>query len=173
MPNMRDPGFAGSVVYVCEHSKQGAMGLVINQASNMAVDELLDNVDLEITGDLSRALPVMAGGPVSAERGFVLHSTEKTWDSSLLINDSVALTTSRDILEAVACGQAPEKWLVSLGYSGWGHGQLERELSANAWLTVAADLGVLFDLPLEARFVQAYKLLGIDPLSLTGAFGHA
>jgi putative transcriptional regulator len=173
MPNMFDPSFAGSLVYLCEHSSKGAMGLVVSRPMKMAVDELLDRVNLDLTAYLPNRLPVMLGGPIATDRGFVLHSSEKVWDASLKIRDSLALTTSRDVLEAVASGKAPEQWLITLGYSGWASGQLEQELVANVWLTVKADFGVLFDLPVEERLAGAYKLLGIDPLMLAGVAGHA
>ncbi|GLR24963.1 MULTISPECIES: YqgE/AlgH family protein [Limnobacter] len=173
MPNMLDPNFAGSLVYLCEHSSKGAMGLIVNKPTDMGIDELLDRIDLKVTTDMSGCMPVMAGGPVSAERGFVLHTNDRVWNSSLVINDRIALTTSLDILEAVADGKAPQRWLITLGYAGWSEGQLEQELAANAWMTVAADEHILFDMPLPERFAGAYHLLGIDPLMLSGAAGHA
>jgi putative transcriptional regulator len=173
MPNMLDPGFAGSVVYLCEHSPKGAMGLIINRPTDLTIQSLLEKIDLEVECILPACLPVMTGGPVSAERGFVLHTQPLNWNSSLKVNDEISLTTSRDILEAVARGEAPGKWFITLGYSGWGEGQLEEELAQNAWLTVPANHEILFDLPLEARFASAYALLGIDPALMSGAAGHA
>lgn len=170
---MLDPSFAGSLVYLCEHSSKGAMGLIVNKATDMGIDELLDRIDLKVTADTSGCMPVMAGGPVAAERGFVLHTNDKVWNSSLVVNERIALTTSLDILEAVADGKAPQRWLITLGYAGWSEGQLEQELAANAWMTVAADEHILFEMPLPERFAGAYHLLGIDPLMLSGAAGHA
>ncbi|HEX4842250.1 MAG TPA: YqgE/AlgH family protein [Limnobacter sp.] len=173
MPNMLDPSFAGSVVYMCEHSSKGAMGLVINRPTDLGIAALLDKIELNIETELQDHFPVMAGGPVAAERGFVLHTAPLHWNSSLPVNDRISLTTSKDILEAVAKGQAPEQWLITLGYAGWGEGQLEQELAQNAWLTVPANDEILFNMPLEERFASAYGLLGIDPCLLTGAAGHA
>lgn len=173
MPNMLDPSFAGSVVYLCEHSGKGAMGLVINRPTDLDIHNLLEKIDLEIEANLPTHFPVMMGGPVASERGFVLHTQPLDWNSSLKVNDELSLTTSRDILEAVARGEAPGKWLITLGYAGWGEGQLEEELAQNAWLTVPATHEILFDTPLEARFSSAYAMLGIDPTLMTGAAGHA
>eukprot|EP01030_Chromulinospumella_sphaerica_P005998 gene5998-biopygen5229 len=135
MPNMLDPSFAGSVVYLCEHSTKGAMGLVINRPTDLAIEGLLEKINVNVQGFLPTHFPVMVGGPVASERGFVLHTEPLNWSSSLKVNDEISLTTSRDILEAVARGQAPGKWLITLGYAGWGEGQLEEELAQNAWLT--------------------------------------
>ncbi|HEX4857322.1 MAG TPA: YqgE/AlgH family protein [Limnobacter sp.] len=173
MPNMLDPSFAGTVVYLCEHSSRGAMGLIINRPTDLDLRSLLEKIDLDVECLLPDSFPVMVGGPVAPERGFVLHTTPLDWNSSLKVNDEISLTTSRDILEAVARGNAPERWLITLGYAGWGEGQLEQELAQNAWLTVAATREILFDLPLEARFTSAYAMLGIDPALMSGAAGHA
>lgn len=173
MPNMLDPSFAGSVVYLCEHSGKGAMGLVINRPTDLDIQSLLEKIDLNVEGTLPSHFPVMMGGPVAGERGFVLHTEPLNWNSSLKVNDEISLTTSRDILEAVARGKAPCKWLITLGYAGWGEGQLEEELAQNAWLTVPANHEILFDTPLEERFTTAYAMLGIDPTLMTGAAGHA
>lgn len=177
MPNMQDPIFGGTVVYLCEHNARGAMGLVINRPSDMTVADLFDRIDLqlEITPNshpLSQR-PVMFGGPVQGDRGFVLHATSGHYSSSLKVSDEVSFTTSRDVLESLAAGEAPERIMLSVGYAGWDAGQLEQEILANGWLTVAADLGVLFDLPIEARFDAAMKLLGFDPLMLASVAGHA
>lgn len=173
MPNMLDPNFAGAVVYVCEHSSKGAMGLVINRPTDLTVAGLLDKIDLGGQAAATDTDPVLFGGPVSGERGFVLHSGGKVWNSSLVVTDDIRLTTSKDILEAVAQGQAPERWFITLGYAGWSEGQLEEELAQNAWLTVPANDDILFDTPLQERFAKAYALLGIDPLLLSGVAGHA
>ncbi len=173
MPNMLDPSFAGSVVYLCEHNAKGAMGLVINRATDLDIPALLEKIDLEVSPGLPDHFPVMMGGPVASERGFVLHTKPLTWNSSLVVNDEISLTTSRDILEAVAKGTPPGNWLITLGYAGWGEGQLEEELAQNAWLTVPANHDILFNMPLEERFASAYGLLGIDPTLMTGAAGHA
>jgi len=181
MPSMLDPIFGGTVVYLCEHNTSGALGVIINKATDMTVENLLSRIDLqlEIAPELStKRLPathdmVLYGGPVQSDRGFVLHAPQGDFSSTLPVTDAVAMTTSKDILEAVARGQGPDQMLVSLGCAGWGAGQLEDEISRNGWLTVKADTAVLFDLPLEQRFVAALKLLGIDPLMLSAEAGHA
>jgi putative transcriptional regulator len=173
MPSMLDPSFSGSVIYLCEHSSKGAMGLIVNRPTDLSVRELLGKVDLKVTSSFYEGFPVMFGGPVAGERGFVLHTGERVWGSSLLIAPDIHLTTSKDILEALAQGQAPENCLVTLGYAGWGEGQLEEELAQNAWLNVPAHLDVLFKLPLAERFASAYGLLGIDPMHVSSFVGHA
>lgn len=173
MPGMHDPNFAGTVVYLCEHSDQGAMGLIINRETEITLENLFQRVNLKLEIMLPHEAKVLDGGPVATERGFVLHSTDKLWASSLEVNDFVAMTTSRDILEAIAKGEAPKHWLITLGYSGWGEGQLENELAANAWLSMPADRGILFDEPLESRFKAAFMSLGIDPALMSSQAGHA
>jgi putative transcriptional regulator len=182
MPSMLDPVFGGSVVYLCEHNKNGALGVVINKPTDMTMDVLLERVSLklEIVADAAEFRPgpinrpVMFGGPVQVERGFVLHSpSEKTFTSTINVTSDIGLTTSKDVLEAVAHGDGPMQMLVSLGCSGWGAGQLEDEIGRNGWLTVAADPAIIFDLPYEERFVAALKLLGIDPIMLTAESGRA
>jgi putative transcriptional regulator len=181
MPAMADPVFGGTVVYLCEHNADGALGVIINKATDMTVDVLLDRIDLklEIAPDvltpstLMEKSPVMFGGPVQSDRGFVLHAPYGDFSSTMPVTDQIALTTSKDILEAVAVGRAPSRMLVSLGCAGWGAGQLEDEITRNGWLTVRADADILFDLPLEQRFDAALKLLGIDATMLSGEAGHA
>ena len=181
MPAMADPVFGGSVVYLCEHNANGALGVIINKPTDMTVDVLLDRIDLklEIAPDvltpstLLEKSPVMFGGPVQSDRGFVLHAPYGDFSSTMPVTDEIALTTSKDILEAVAVGRAPARMLVSLGCAGWGAGQLEDEITRNGWLTVRADASIMFDLPLEQRFDAALKLLGIDATMLSGEAGHA
>jgi putative transcriptional regulator len=181
MPSMADPVFGGTVVYLCEHNANGALGVIINKATDMTVDVLLDRIDLKLeiappmlTPAMSlKKSPVMYGGPVQADRGFVLHAPFGDFSSTMPVTDEIGLTTSKDILEAVAAGNAPERMLVTLGCSGWGAGQLEDEITRNGWLTVKADADIMFDMPLEKRFVAAIKLLGIDPMMLSGEAGHA
>lgn len=177
MPSMLDPVFGGAVIYICEHNARGAMGLVINKATDMTVAGLFERIDLKlenIPGSHPMGKhPVMFGGPVQDDRGFVLHAPIGKFSSSLKVTDEIAFTTSRDILEAVAAGEAPQRMMLSIGYSGWSAGQLEQEILANGWLTVAADMHILFDLPLAERFAAAMKLLGIDPLMLVADAGHA
>ncbi len=177
MPSMLDPMFGGTVVYVCEHHDGGALGMIINRPTDMTMDVLFERLDLALEisphGESRSGKPVMFGGPVQVERGFVLHAPQAGYSSSLKVSDEVALTTSRDVLEAVAAGQGPERLLVTLGCAGWGAGQLEDEILRNGWLTVKADPAILFDLPIEERFSAAVHLLGINPTDLTGEAGHA
>ena len=174
MPAMADPNFVGSVIYVCEHSSEkGALGLVINRPTDLTLDRLFDKIDLKLEIEPWRNTPVFFGGPVQSERGFVLHEPAGTYTSSLAVAEDIALTTSKDVLEAVAGGSGPQRMLVTLGYSGWAQGQLENEIAQNAWLTVPADLRVIFDVPAEERFAAALRLLGIDSLQLSGQVGHA
>jgi putative transcriptional regulator len=173
MPAMADPNFAGSVVYVCEHSDKGALGLVINRPTELTLATLFDKIDLKLEIAPWKDEPVFFGGPVQTERGFVLHKPPGSYSSSLAVSEDIALTTSKDVLEAVAEGRGPGKMLVTLGYSGWGVGQLEHEIGQNAWLTVAADAEIIFDTPAEGRFDAALKLLGINSNQLSGLAGHA
>ncbi|MBS1162323.1 MAG: transcriptional regulator [Burkholderiaceae bacterium] len=173
MPAMADPNFAGSVVYVCEHTDKGALGLVINRPTELTLENLFDKVDLKLEIAPWKDTPVYFGGPVQTERGFVLHVPAGHYSSSLPVREDIALTTSKDVLEAVAGGTGPAKLLVTLGYSGWGAGQLESEVSANAWLTVDAQPTIIFDTPAEARQSAALRLLGIDPAQLSAQAGHA
>ncbi len=176
MPSIQDPIFGGTVVYVCEHNEKGVLGVVINKPTDMTMEVLFDRVDLKLGEGLRSPVvdePIMFGGPVQDDRGFVLHTPSGRYSSSLTVTDDVAFTTSIDVLEAVASGTGPARMLVSIGYAGWSPGQLEEELSRNGWLTVAADARVLFDLPIEERYTAAIKLLGIDPLMLATEAGHA
>jgi putative transcriptional regulator len=179
MPSMLDPVFGGTVIYLCEHNLNGALGVIINKPTDMTLDILLDRIDLkldlEIMANGLRAdmQPIMFGGPVQVERGFVLHAPKAHFSSMTKVTDAVALTTSKDILEALAAGEGPAQILVTLGCAGWSAGQLEDEIARNGWLTVRADPSIMFDLPVEQRFAAAMKLLGIDPMMLSGDVGHA
>ena len=173
MPNMADPNFSGAVVLIAEHNDRGALGLVVNKPTTMTLSALLQRIDLAQGDDEQTRTPVFYGGPVQTDRGFVLHQPQGEWNSTVSISPEIALTTSRDVLEAVADGSGPPRLLVTLGYAGWGPGQLEAEISQNAWLTVQADPALLFDTPAEERFIHAYQMLGIDPALLAPAAGHA
>jgi len=187
MPTLSDPQFGGTVIYLAEHTPKGAMGLVVNRPSDMTLGALFDRIDVAasaadaeisvgaVAGQPSRADDlVYLGGPVQTDRGFVLHEPVGKWSSTLVINDLLGLTSSRDILEASASGRGPERLFVSLGYAGWDAGQLDQELAANAWLTVpAADTSLIFDVPSEERFAYAFRILGVDPIHFSGAAGHA
>ena len=173
MPGMEDPNFAHSITYLCDHSEEGAMGLVVNRALDLSYDEIFDHLDIT---DFPRGndAAVLAGGPVKTDRGFVLHrSCQQQWQSTLSLSEELSLTTSRDILEAMAHGEGPRDALVVLGYAGWGPGQLEREIAENAWLTLPAQPAVLFDLPLERRAHVAALQLGINLDLLSSACGTA
>ncbi len=172
MPGVVGGELAGTVIYICEHSEKGALGLVINRPTDLSLAGLLEKIDLEFEIAPQDASPIFFGGPVHTDRGFVLHSPPGDFSSSIKLGD-LALTTSRDVLQAVAAGTGPEKILITLGYAGWGAGQLENEISQNAWLTVAADVDVIFAVAPEDRYAAAMKLLGIDPSMLTGVAGHA
>lgn len=177
MPSMLDPVFGGAVIYLCEHNADGALGVIINKPTDMTMEVLFERIDLKLEIVPNRPSidhkPIMFGGPVQIERGFVLHTPLGKFSSMMQVTDEIALTTSKDVLEAVASGAGPERILVSLGCSGWSAGQLEDEIARNGWLTVRADPGIIFDLPIEERFLAAMGLLGIDPMMLTGEAGHA
>lgn len=173
MPAMTDPMFAKSLTYVCEHNEQGALGIVVNRPLNLTLGELFAQLKLQLDPTELENLPVHFGGPVQTDRGFVLHEPAGEWQSTLLVKDRVAMTTSKDILEAVGLGKGPRNLLVTLGYAGWAQGQLEYELSQNAWLSVPATEHILFDLPAEERLPAAMALLGVDYASLSADSGHA
>ncbi len=176
MPAMEDPYFSKTLIYVVEHNEQGALGLIINRPIDMNLATLFEKIDVPVeSGDsinLSK-LPVFFGGPVQTDRGFVLHRPIGEWQSTLAVNQDVGLTSSRDVLQAVARDGQPSEMMVTLGYSGWGAGQLEHELAQNAWLTVPADQHILFDIPFEERLPSAMELLGIDFTHLSENAGHA
>ena len=173
MPNMADPYFAKSLTYICEHNEQGALGVVINRPIELSIQTLLDQVEIKLENSGIGQMPVHFGGPVQMDRGFVLHSPLGEWQSTLMVNDEIGLTTSKDILEAVAAGTGPSQFFITLGYAGWAPGQLEHEISQNAWLTVAASRGLIFDVPVEERFERAVQLLGVDLSMLSDEAGHA
>ena len=173
MPTLTQGFFAHSVTFLCEHNEEGAMGIVINKPMGLDLSEVLQHLEIEdIQLDLDES--VMAGGPVQTDRGFVLHTpTERDWDSTVQISEQIALTTSRDVLEAIAHQQGPAASLVALGYAGWSAGQLEEELVANAWLTLPAHSDILFRTPVEQRLGAAAAKLGIDLALLVPVAGHA
>jgi putative transcriptional regulator len=173
MPSMEDPNFDRTVVYVCEHNERGAMGVVINRPTELTLARLFDKIDMRLEIAPWCDAPVLYGGPVQTERGFVLHAPAGNYGSTLTVAEGIGLTTSKDVLEALAGGKGPDRLLVTLGYSGWGAGQLEDELGRNGWLTVAADADVIFNTPVQARFDAALHLLGVDPRHLAGQAGHA
>jgi len=173
MPGMADPHFAHTLTYVCEHSEEGALGIVVNKPIDMTLSVLFEQIEIALADSPLREAPVHFGGPVQVDRGFVLHRPLGNWQSTLAISGDLGLTTSKDVLEALGRGQGPKDVFISLGYAGWSAGQLEQEIAQNAWLTVAADPDVLFETPAEARLPAAMKLLGIDFSRLSEDVGHA
>jgi putative transcriptional regulator len=182
MPGVEDEPFNRSVVYLCEHSERGALGLVINKPSDINLAALFEKVELHLTRPELGEAPVFQGGPVQTERGFVLHEAvfaepddkrEAVYASTMTIPGGLEMTTSKDVLEALATGAGPRRVLVSLGYSAWGEGQLESELAENSWLTVGADPAVIFDTPIEKRYDRALSLLGLEAWKLSPHAGHA
>jgi putative transcriptional regulator len=178
MPGMADETFAGTVVYLCEHTERGALGLVINKPIDIKLKNLFEKVELTLDREELAEQPVFFGGPVQTERGFVLHEKQgegaSPYNSTLSIPESrLEMTTSKDVLEAMAGGAGPSRVLITLGYSGWQAGQLEDEIGRNGWLTVDADPAIIFDTPIEQRYQRALALLGFDPRMLSQEAGHA
>ena len=180
MPSLRDGTFAGTVIYLCEHNEKGALGLVINKPIDITLKNLFEKVELSLDRPELAASPVYFGGPVQTERGFVLHERlggeagqGGHYNSSLQIPGGLEMTTSKDVLEALSSGAGPKKILVTLGYSGWGAGQLEDEMSRNGWINVEAERGIIFDTPVEQRYDKALLLLGIASGMLSQQAGHA
>lgn len=173
MPALADPFFSKTLTYICEHSDQGALGLVVNRPIDLTLKDLLDQLDISSDDQAVTALPIMFGGPIQLDRGFVLHQPVGDWQSTMVVHDKVGLTTSLDILRAIASGESPKELLVALGYSGWAPGQIEHELSQNTWLTVPASPNIIFELPAEDRLTAAMRLLGVDLASLSDEVGHS
>jgi len=179
MPGMVDERFAGTVVYICEHNQQGAMGLIINRPTNIELKELFDRIELKLEIEPLEKQSVYLGGPVQTERGFVLHTqTDDTrYTSSLTVPGGLAMTTSKDVLEAVSTGQGPDQFLMTLGYAGWSAGQLEDEISRNGWLNISTNIDaikkIIFDTPYDQRYQHVMEILGIDPNHLSDQVGHA
>ncbi|MCS6764096.1 MAG: YqgE/AlgH family protein [Candidatus Protistobacter heckmanni] len=191
MPGMVDPMFSGSVVYMCDHNEHGALGLVIHKPTDLDLMTVFDKIDLKLEIAYLTHQPVLFGGPVQTERGFVLHEplgatggsmsggvqtedgVRASYISSLKVPGGLEMTTPKDVLEQVAAGTGPSRFLLMLGYAGWGVGQLEQEIANNGWLTVQADPAIVFEPPLEFRFNAALALLGVAPFMLSGEVGHA
>ncbi len=172
MPSLDDSWFAQSVTYIVEHTEDGASGIVLSDPIDMSLDQVLEQLSLPAPLESAR-VPVMRGGPVESERGFVLHRGGADYDASAAISEDIALTTSRDLLEQVSRGEGPAQMLLALGRAGWGGGQLEQEITDNSWLTAPVDLSIIFDLPPEKRWRASVELLGIDPAQLTPQSGRA
>ncbi len=173
MPAMGDPHFHRSVTYICEHNEQGALGITINRPMNLNLGDIFDQLNLDRGPDVSETAPILLGGPVQPERGFVLHNPKGQWDSSIETGDKIQVTTSQDVLQAMARGEGPAQAIVALGYAGWTAGQLEREVVENAWLTAPSSPEILFETPFEKRWESAAALLGVDLQSISNYAGHA
>jgi putative transcriptional regulator len=179
MPGMVDPNFTGSVIYLFEHTERGAMGLVVNRPTEVDLATLFEKIELKLEIAPLLTQPVYFGGPVQIERGFVLHepSTEVLYSSSLAVPDGLTMTTSKDVLEAVAGGSGPRKFLMTLGYAGWSAGQLEEEITLNGWINVPVSreqmIDIIFDTPSSQRYERTMSHLGFDPSHLSGETGHA
>ena len=173
MPSMMDPNFHRTVTYMCEHTEYGALGIVVNRPLDMDLAEIFKQLSLSQASPEMTDNPVLRGGPVQMERGFVIHEAGEEWETSTSATNSIQVTTSRDILAAMAAGDGPRRAIIALGYAGWGAGQLESEISANAWLSVPASADILFETPFEDRWHEAAALLGIDLATISPEAGHA
>jgi len=173
MPSLEDGNFSQSVTYICEHNENGALGITINRPSEISLSEILYQLQIKQMPEETRDQTVLSGGPVQTDRGFILHSPIGNWDSSLKVTNNVAVTTSQDIMQAIANNEGPEHSLIALGYAGWGPGQLEYEISENSWLNCPATEDILFKTPIEKRWSAAAMLLGIDLQLLSNQTGHA
>jgi putative transcriptional regulator len=173
MPAMDDPNFAQGVTILCQHNDEGAMGLMVNRVSEFTLGEVFEQMQIVTESQELTDIPVLLGGPVQPDRGFILHDDPREWSSTLRFGNGLAVSTSRDILEAMAKGEGPKNAVVALGYAGWSAGQLEAEIAANSWLTVEADQAILFRTPINARWQAAAKSLGINLAQVTDYSGRA
>lgn len=172
MPTLADRNFFHTVTFLCQHNEEGALGIVINRATDMTLGEIFSQMDIKVTVPKAAQQPVYAGGPVQQDRGFVLHTKGGDWNASMAVSDDISLTTSRDILEAIAVGDGPDHYLIALGYAGWGEGQLEKEFMDNAWLNTPFSSQILFDTPVSQRWSAAADQIGININQLTTPAGH-
>lgn len=173
MPGLEDPNFSRSVTYVCQHNDSGALGITINRPSDLTIGDVLEQMGIDCSNVSWGEQKVLIGGPVHQDRGFVLHGGNKEWNSTYPVSSEISLTTSKDILHALAEGNGPAESLLALGYAGWGAGQLEDEILQNSWLSTQADSQILFHAPLDDRWQRAAARIGIDIQTLSGAAGHA
>jgi putative transcriptional regulator len=173
MPSLEDPNFKETVTLICLHGKEGAMGIVINRPLDLQLGAVLEQMQITSSRNEVNQQPVFEGGPVYRDHGFILHRPAGAWGSTIPVSSRLAISTSKDILEAISDGRGPEASLVALGYAGWGAGQLEDEIAANAWLSVAADESIIFELPPELRWRAALTKLGCDPVNIVHSAGHA
>jgi putative transcriptional regulator len=173
MPTLADPNFSRTVTLLCEHSDEGAMGIMINRPTNLVLRDILNQLNIDTSHSNCGDTPVYFGGPVQNSRGFVLHEPVGNWEATLAVTDTLGVSTSRDILEALARGEGPQHYLIALGYAGWGAGQLERELVENSWLNAPAKRDILFTLSPDQRWKAAAELTGVDLTRLSSEAGHA
>src|SRR5210317_2077166 len=173
MPGMLDPNFSTTVTLICEHNDEGALGIVINRPTPLKLGGLFEQLSVDDPDPSAAGNPVLSGGPVGTERGFVLHGPEQSYENTLAVSDSIQLTLSRDIIDALASGDGPDQSLVALGYAGWEPGQLENEMLANSWLNVPATPEIVFNIPFEDRWDSAARTLGIDIACMSPDAGHA
>lgn len=173
MPAMGDPNFNETVTYICKHDDEGAIGIVVNRPTDMRLEQVFEQLSLEAGSRDTATQPVLSGGPVTPDRGFVLHLSDSTFEATFEPAGTIRVTVSQDILVQMAAGAGPDPAVVALGYAGWDAGQLEAELAANAWLSVPADPGIVFEVPFEQRWSAAAGLLGVDIHQLTNYAGHA
>jgi putative transcriptional regulator len=172
MPGLLDPNFHHTVTFLCQHTKEGALGIVINRSTEMKLGEIFKQMDIHAASLLASETPIYAGGPVQQDRGFVVHTKCGEWDMTMPVSDDISLTTSRDVIEAIAAGEGPEKFLIALGYAGWGEGQLEKEILNNSWLNTPYEQQILFDTPVSQRWNAAASQIGININQLTTPAGH-
>jgi putative transcriptional regulator len=173
MPGMLDPNFSTTVTLICEHNDDGALGIVINRPTTLKLGGLFEQLSVDDADPSTAANPVLSGGPVGTERGFVLHGSRHTYENTLAVSDDISLTLSRDVIDEMATGNGPDPTLVAIGYAGWEAGQLEQEMLANAWLNVPASPEIVFDTPFADRWDCAARTLGIDITRMTPDAGHA
>lgn len=173
MPGLNDPNFHHTVTYICSHTEEGAMGIVINKPLDLMLGEILEQMEITLKDEIARDTPIYDGGPVQSDRGFILHQYDHDWDSSLKVNEQIGIATSMDILDAIAIGKGPENSFIALGYAGWSAGQLEKEMKDNIWLSGPAESHIIFNTPVNQRWNSAANLLGIDIDKLSSDVGHA
>lgn len=173
MPSLKDPNFEKTVTYICAHNEDGAMGIVINRPLDIELGEIFDQMEITTSNISAKSKTIFHGGPVHTDRGFILHQANSEWESSIIVSDRICVTTSKDILEAIATGDGPADSHIALGYAGWGEGQLEREIMENAWLSGPADLDIIFKTPFSECWNQAAENMGVDISRLSSDIGHA
>lgn len=173
LPSLTDPNFSHTVTYICEHDREGAMGIVLNRPSQLQLKDILGHMDITEQVSARNSQPIFLGGPVEENRGFVLHTPTQGWEATLAISEEVCITTSKDILQAIAADEGPDHSLIALGYAGWGPGQLEQELQQDSWLSAPARSGIIFEVSPEQRWAAAAQIMGVDVNLVTSTAGHA